>query len=615
DGGHTVAATAADAIGNISVASPGRTFAVDTAAPNAPVVIGPLAGSATSDTTPTFNGTAEVGSTVAVKDGLTTICTATTNGSGAWSCTPGVALSVGSHTVAATASDAAGNISAASPDRTFTVDTAAPSTPVASSPAAGGTISDTTPTFSGMAEAGSAITVTDGLATLCAATTSAGGNWSCTPTMPLSEGGHTVAIIASDAAGNSSTPASHSFTVDTSAPSTPSMTNLAPASITNDTTPAISGVADVGSTITLVLDPDNDPSTTDSVTYTTTVAANGTWSIDTATVTPTSGTFPASGLAEGTVGLSVIATDLANNTSAPLTQTFTIDIIAPAAPSITGPTAGSTTRDSTPTISGTAEANSTSTVTEGLTALCTITADATGAWSCAPSVALSDGNHTIRATATDAAGNTSPVSPHRAFMIDTSAPSAPVVSSPAAGSAASDATPTFSGTAEPGSTVTVVEGTTTLCTATADGAGMWSCAPITPLSAGDHSITVIVTDPAGNTGPASDPRTVTIDTSTAIAPTITSPTPGSTTTDPTPTFSGTGEPGSSATMNEGTTVLCVATADSNGDWSCTPTAPLANGYHDITVVVTDPHGATILTAALPITVVGPLKLYYMPLIR
>ena len=60
-----------------------------------------------------LTGTAEAGSTVQVYDGATLLGTATANGSGAWSFTTAT-LADGAHSFTATATDAAGNVSAAS---------------------------------------------------------------------------------------------------------------------------------------------------------------------------------------------------------------------------------------------------------------------------------------------------------------------------------------------------------------------------------------------------------------------------------------------------------------------------------------------------------------------
>ena len=66
------------------------------------------------------------------------------------------------------------------------------------------------------------------------------------------------------------------------------------------------------------------------------------------------------------------------------------------------------------------------------------------------------------------------------------------------------------------------------------------------------------------------------------APDITSPAVGATVTDSTPAISGTGRPGATVTVKEGSTVLCRAVVHDNGRWSCSPGAPLAAGPHTVT---------------------------------
>jgi len=90
----------------------------------------------------------------------------------------------------------------------------------------------------------------------------------------------------------------------------------------------------------------------------------------------------------------------------------TFDTVAPAQPAITSPTGGATVTTNTPTISGTAEAGSTITLSSGvatLTVVGTTTADAAGNWTLTSS-ALVNGTHTLTVTATDASGNVSVVS-------------------------------------------------------------------------------------------------------------------------------------------------------------------------------------------------------------
>jgi hypothetical protein len=92
----------------------------DTTAPVAPVIISPTEGSSTSDTTPTVTGTAEPDSTVTVTEGGTVVCTGVADAAGNWSCTTATPLTQRPHTLAATATDAAGNVSPAD-SVTFTI--------------------------------------------------------------------------------------------------------------------------------------------------------------------------------------------------------------------------------------------------------------------------------------------------------------------------------------------------------------------------------------------------------------------------------------------------------------------------------------------------------------
>ena len=67
----------------------------------------------TNDNTLTLSGTAEANATVKVFDGATLLGSVVANASGAWSYTT-AALANGSHSLTATATDAAGNTGAAS---------------------------------------------------------------------------------------------------------------------------------------------------------------------------------------------------------------------------------------------------------------------------------------------------------------------------------------------------------------------------------------------------------------------------------------------------------------------------------------------------------------------
>jgi hypothetical protein len=126
EGAHTYTARATDAAGNTSSTSNPRTVRVDTQAPPAPAITGPADNSYDNDGNFTLSGTAEANSTVTIFEGTTSKGTTQTDAQGNWSkALSGVAD--GSHTYTAKATDAAGNVSAASNARTLTVDTTAPS--------------------------------------------------------------------------------------------------------------------------------------------------------------------------------------------------------------------------------------------------------------------------------------------------------------------------------------------------------------------------------------------------------------------------------------------------------------------------------------------------------
>ncbi|WP_309235804.1 Ig-like domain-containing protein, partial [Amycolatopsis sp. SID8362] len=330
---------------------------------------------------------------------------------------------------------------------------------------------------------------------------------------------------------------------------------------TTSESPTITGTGVPGATVTVT---ENG-----TIIGTATVGSDGTWSL-----------VPSTPLSPGphTIEATQKSSTAASGASAPVTFTV-IDQTPPAAPVITGPVAGSTIGDSTPTISGTGEPGATVTVSEGATVLCTATVDATGNWSCDSST-LPDGSHTVTATQADAAGNVSAVSAPDTFTVDSAVPAAPVIAGPVDGSMTSDSTPAISGTGEPGATVTVSEGTTVLCTATVAADGTWSCDSST-LSDGSHTITATQADAAGNVSAVSAPDTFTVDSAVPAAPVIAGPVDGSMTSDSTPAISGTGEPGATVTVSEGTTVLCTATVAADGTWSC-DSSTLSDGSHTIT---------------------------------
>jgi uncharacterized repeat protein (TIGR02059 family) len=187
----------------------------------------------------------------------------------------------------------------------------------------------------------------------------------------------------------------------------------------------------------------------------------------------------------------------------------------------TGAPGDGITKDTTPTLTGTADANATVKLydTDGTTLLGTTTADGWGDWSITSSI-LADGPHTLRATQTDSGNNTSPLSTGVVLTIDT-AVAAPtgVALSPGSDSGtlgdgiSNSGAPTMTGHAEANATVRLydTDGTTILGSTTADGSGNWSITS-SALAIGTHVLTAKQTDIAGNASGAFSGFVYTLDT-------------------------------------------------------------------------------------------------------
>ncbi|MCS8016638.1 Ig-like domain-containing protein [Pseudomonas aeruginosa] len=487
-----------------------------------------------------LSGTAEAGVTIVITDGNgNPIGQTSADANGNWSFTPGSQLPDGT-VVNVVARDAAGN---SSPATSITVDGVAPNAPVVE-PSNGSELS-------GTAEPGSSVTLTDGNGNPIGQTTAdANGNWSFTPSTPLPDG-TVVNVVARDAAGNSSPPAS--VTVDAVAPATPTVDP------SNGTT--LSGTAEPGATVTLT---DGNGNPIGQVT----ADGSGNWTFT-----------PSTPLPNGTV-VNATATDPSGNASSP--ASVTVDAVAPATP-VVNPSNGAE-------ISGTAEPGATVTLTDGNgNPIGQVTADGSGNWSFTPTTPLPNGT-VVNATATDASGNTSAGS---SVTVDSVAPATPVIN-PSNGT-------TLSGTAEPGSSVTLTDGSgNPIGQVTADGSGNWSFTPSTPLADGTV-VNATATDPAGNT---SGQGSTTVDGVAPTTPTVNLSNGSS--------LSGTAEPGSTVILTDGNgNPIAEVTADGSGNWTYTPSTPIANGTV-VNVVAQDAAGnssppatVTVDSSAPPAPVINP----------
>ena len=502
----------------------------------------------TSDNTPTFRGSAEAGSTVALFAGPTRIGSAQADSTGAWVVTTDP-LTDGLHAITAQATDAAGNVGPASPALPVTIDTVAPASPSVPDLCSGITalctqVSDTgpfngdnitndnTPQFVGSrGAAGSTIALTVGGQAVASATPNNTGAWVATITQPLADGVFDFQATATDLAGNVSQPSGNlTVTIDTAIrnPSTPDLADASDTgssnadNITADNTPELSGTADAGVTVSIL---------SGVVELASGVANNaGTWSI----------TLPFR--SDGAYSFTARARDTAGNTSG-VSQAINVTIdTGIAAPRISGVSKDNgvsatdgLTNDPTLIFSGTAEIDSRVTLTlVGGAAIGTADpTDSQGNWFFDHSgTPLAAGTHRFTATTTDVAGNTSTESVVFSVIIDLTAPPTPPTAVLAddtgvrGDNRTNRSTPALRGsTGEAGALVEVLDAFTRVVgTATAGGDGTYAVQVSNALADGPHNLRIRSTDPAGNAN-ESAVFTITVDTTPLRVLTFT-PAPG-----------------------------------------------------------------------------------------
>src|SRR4029079_1431198 len=349
DGSHTYTVKATDAAGNTGQAS--YTWTIDTVAPT--VTLGTKPPNPSNHPTPTFSFSATETSTFQCQldAGVFAPCTSpTTLGSTA----------DGSHTYTVKATDAAGNTGQAS--YTWTIDTVAPTVTLGTKPP--NPSNHPTPTFG--FSAGETSTFQCEL--------DAGAFAPCTSSTTLgstADGSHTYTVKATDAAGNTGQ-ASYTWTIDTVAPT-----------VTIGTKPP---------------NPSNDPTPTFgfSATETSTFQCQ----LDAGAFAPCTSPTTLGSIADGSHTYTVKETDAAGNTGPVASYVWTIDTVVPTVTLGTKPANPS--NDPTPTFGFSA--------TETSTFQCQLDAGAFAPCTSPTTLgSTADGSHTYTVKATDAAGNTGPV--------------------------------------------------------------------------------------------------------------------------------------------------------------------------------------------------------------
>jgi len=485
----------------------------------------------------TITGTVENSSSlkIYVGAGLIDTISETLISSGIWTYTLSTGqLSEGANLITIIATDKAGNDSAASAALTVTLDRtiAQPALPDLTTGSDTGdhdddeVTSDETPTFEGTADANVHVTIRVDGEPVNTVDSNGAGNWSYTFVQgEIQTGVHQVDVIATDAAGNTSTSSDDLMiwlNVQPTQPATPNLKSQSDSgtsstdNITNVTNPILDGKADPYDTVWVYLD--------GSIIGSATADGDGFWEY-----TVTAGVF-----SEGDNVITIITEDssgLQSTSSYPLT--IELDITAPTAaiPDLRpGSDTGfldddNRTTDETATIEGTTDASALIDLYLNDAFVTQLVATSLGQWSYtfAPD-ALQSGDNDIYVIITDVAYNISDASPVLTVVLDLDqgSPDVPLLE-PTSDTGSSDAdqltnitTPAISGTVKADSSVQILVDGTAKATVQADGTGAWSYTfESDQLTEGLNHIEVIGTDSVGNTA-RSATLALTIDTTAPI---------------------------------------------------------------------------------------------------
>ncbi|MCP3400927.1 DUF5801 repeats-in-toxin domain-containing protein [Bradyrhizobium sp. CCGB20] len=425
------------------------------------------------------------------------------------------------------------------------------------------------------------------------------GSWSYSDPATHADGTFIYQVRVIDVAGNVGNTTSHSVTVDGTAPTIAIATTLAGDNVVNaaeDGSLVISGTttgAEDGRTVTVTLFDGSH-----SVTKTATVS-NGAWSTSGADI---------SGFTNGNVTVRADVSDVAGNAATQASKTITLDNVATIsiASTIAGDNIVNAAEDGSVVISGTTtsvENGRTVTVTlsDGVHTAVTTTATVNNnAWTAtgANISGLNNGSITVKADVSDAVGNQA-TQASKTIALDNVAPNAPSAPNMTTASdtgasnsdnITSDQTPTFTGSATTGTTVTIYSDGVAVGSGTASG-GSYSITTST-LPDGQHTITATATDAAGNVSVASSGLLVRID---HTAPTVAITTANSTSDVIAGTVSDSGSGAVSVEVTRNSTSLGNDTSFPSGNWSISSNN--FNSGNTVTATATDLAGNTA-TASL-----------------
>ncbi|EAT6304326.1 Ig-like domain repeat protein [Salmonella enterica] len=458
----------------------------------------------------------------------------------------------------------------------------------------------TLPTFIGVAEPGSTVSIYLGLKHLGEVIVAKDGTWSYTLTTPLKDGEYNITATATDIAGHTSATANLPFTIDTRISyfsaeiETTNDSGIVGDNVTNNTRPTFTGKTEPNAIISVI-----NSETGEEVIF----KANdkGEWTFN----------FTSDSV-EGINNLTFTVEDVAGNKK-DFSFSYVIDTIAPVPPTVSLedyvvlPNGIILSGNDLPALVGTAEPKSTILLMRDGKLYDSIEVDSNGTWNYQFSNKFLQGAYDIEIISQDAAGNKSSIVKY-SFTIQTEVvpPKAELDASDDSGAKGDWITNkhnalTLLGTADRFATVNILIDGKTIGVTTADADGNWNFDISRNLSDNVYKITVESIDPLGRT--SSVDYQLTIDSFTPI-PTVMlhdsadSGVKGDMITKiNTPLFTGMAEANAKVSIYVDGVLSGEAIAGDDGVWNFQFTTALSDGSHDVTVKVEDIAGNTASSSA------------------
>ncbi|EFT9425652.1 Ig-like domain repeat protein [Salmonella enterica] len=458
----------------------------------------------------------------------------------------------------------------------------------------------TLPTFIGVAEPGSTVSIYLGLKHLGEVIVAKDGTWSYTLTTPLKDGEYNITATATDIAGHTSATANLPFTIDTRISyfsaeiETTNDSGIVGDNVTNNTRPTFTGKTEPNAIISVI-----NSETGGEVIF----KANdkGEWTFN----------FTSDSV-EGINNLTFTVEDVAGNKK-DFSFSYVIDTVAPVPPTVSLedfvvlPNGIILSGNDLPALVGTAEPKSTILLMRDGKLYDSIEVDSNGTWNYQFSNKFLQGAYDIEIISQDAAGNKSSTVKY-SFTIQTEVvpPKAELDASDDSGAKGDWITNkhnalTLLGTADRFATVNILIDGKTIGVTTADADGNWNFDISRNLSDNVYKITVESIDPLGRT--SSVDYQLTIDSFTPI-PTVMlhdsadSGVKGDMITKiNTPLFTGMAEANAKVSIYVDGVLSGEAIAGDDGVWNFQFTTALSDGSHDVTVKVEDIAGNTASSSA------------------